>query len=87
MCRSTGRCCLALGCWRLDYNRTRPHSQLGWRTPSEFAMTCHPRRPTGRSQRQGRTPREKLEVVERPLQQRQSDRTWSLFAPQRSDRS
>src|SRR3954451_11645317 len=23
--------------------RTRPHSQLGWRTSSEFAMTCHPR--------------------------------------------
>ncbi|WP_247489753.1 IS3 family transposase [Bradyrhizobium sp. 17] len=34
----------ALGCWRADYNDTRPHSQLGWRTPSEFAMTCHPRR-------------------------------------------
>ncbi|MDH2356491.1 MULTISPECIES: IS3 family transposase [unclassified Bradyrhizobium] len=33
-----------LGCWRADYNDTRPHSQLGWRTPSEFAMTCHPRR-------------------------------------------
>ncbi|WP_456651398.1 MULTISPECIES: IS3 family transposase [unclassified Bradyrhizobium] len=35
---------VALGCWRADYNRTRPHSQLGWRTPSEFAITCHPRR-------------------------------------------
>ncbi|OSI34908.1 hypothetical protein BST65_01430 [Bradyrhizobium canariense] len=35
---------VALGCWRADYNDTRPHSQLGWRTPSEFAMTCHPRR-------------------------------------------
>ncbi|MGY3294403.1 putative transposase [Bradyrhizobium sp. LM3.6] len=34
---------VALGCWRADYNRTRPHSQLGWRTPSEFAITCHPR--------------------------------------------
>ncbi|MGY2933020.1 hypothetical protein ACVWZ6_002622 [Bradyrhizobium sp. GM6.1] len=33
-----------LGSWRADYNDTRPHSQLGWRTPSEFAMTCHPRR-------------------------------------------
>jgi putative transposase len=22
--------------WRLDYNRTRPHSALGWRTPTEF---------------------------------------------------
>ena len=35
---------VVLGCWRADYNDTRPHSQLGWRTPSEFAMTCHPRR-------------------------------------------
>ncbi|WP_407062480.1 transposase [Bradyrhizobium sp. 44] len=35
---------VALGCWRADYNDTRPHSQPGWRTPSGFAMTCHPRR-------------------------------------------
>jgi putative transposase len=35
---------ITLGCWRADYNDTRPHSQLGWKTPSEFALTCHPRR-------------------------------------------
>ncbi|WP_407117037.1 IS3 family transposase [Bradyrhizobium sp. LMG 9283] len=35
---------VALGCWRADYNDTRPHSRLGWRTPSEFAITCNPRR-------------------------------------------
>ncbi|MGY8685986.1 IS3 family transposase [Bradyrhizobium sp. UFLA05-153] len=35
---------VALGCWRADYNGTRPHSQLGWKTPSEFAFTYHPRR-------------------------------------------
>ncbi|WP_156936936.1 IS3 family transposase [Bradyrhizobium sp. WSM2254] len=35
---------VALGCWRVDYNEARPHSQLGWKTPSEFAFTCHPRR-------------------------------------------
>ena len=35
---------VALGCWRADYNNTRPHSQLGWKTPSEFAVTCQPRR-------------------------------------------
>ncbi|WGR93648.1 IS3 family transposase [Bradyrhizobium sp. ISRA443] len=35
---------VALGCWRADYNDARPHSQLGWKTPSEFAFTCHPRR-------------------------------------------
>jgi putative transposase len=35
---------VALGCWRADYNGSRPHSQLGWKTPSEFAFTFHPRR-------------------------------------------
>ena len=35
---------VALGCWRADYNDARPHSQLGWKTPSEFAFTCHARR-------------------------------------------
>ena len=35
---------VALGCWRADYNQVRPHSQLGWKTPSEFAFTCYPRR-------------------------------------------
>ncbi|MCA1538096.1 IS3 family transposase, partial [Bradyrhizobium sp. NBAIM03] len=33
-----------LGHCRADYNDTRPHSQLGWKTPSEFAFTCNPRR-------------------------------------------
>ncbi|MCP3476613.1 IS3 family transposase [Bradyrhizobium sp. CCGUVB1N3] len=33
-----------LGHWRADYNDARPHSQLGWKTPSEFAFTCNPRR-------------------------------------------
>jgi putative transposase len=35
---------VALRCWRADYNDARPHSQLGWKTPSEFAFTRHPRR-------------------------------------------
>jgi putative transposase len=35
---------IALRCWRADYNDHRPHSKLGWKTPSEFARTCHPRR-------------------------------------------
>jgi putative transposase len=35
---------VALGCWRADYNDARPHSRLGWKTPSEFAFTCHSRR-------------------------------------------
>jgi len=35
---------VALGCWRADYNDSRPHSRLEWKTPSEFAFTFHPRR-------------------------------------------
>jgi putative transposase len=34
---------VALGCWRTDYNGSRPHSRLGWKTPSEFAFSFHPR--------------------------------------------
>lgn len=35
---------VALGCWRTDYKDEWPHSQLGWKTPSEFAFTYNPRR-------------------------------------------
>jgi len=35
---------VALRCWRADYNDARPHSQLGWRTPAEFAFSFDPRR-------------------------------------------
>ena len=30
--------------WQLDYNTTRPHSKLGWQTPTDFAATFHSRR-------------------------------------------
>ena len=30
--------------WREDYNTSRPHSALGWKTPTEYATTLHPRR-------------------------------------------
>jgi putative transposase len=30
--------------WRADYNANRPHSRLGWLTPSEYARTLTPRR-------------------------------------------
>jgi putative transposase len=32
-----------LASWRRDYNENRPHSGLGWQTPTEFAETF-PRR-------------------------------------------
>jgi putative transposase len=34
----------ALANWRVDYNAVRPHSQLGWQTPTAFASTFTPRR-------------------------------------------
>jgi putative transposase len=30
--------------WRTDYNEHRPHSQMSWQTPDEFASTFTPRR-------------------------------------------
>jgi putative transposase len=30
--------------WRSDYNGSRPHSQLNWQTPNEFASTFTARR-------------------------------------------
>lgn len=36
--RSLAHARAALDRWRLDYNFSRPHSRLGWLTPSAFAM-------------------------------------------------
>ncbi|MCP1758543.1 putative transposase [Bradyrhizobium elkanii] len=47
---------VALRCWRTDYNDARPHSRLGWKTPSEFAFTCHPRRDLALRYAQGSAP-------------------------------
>lgn len=41
---SLGQARTALAIWRADYNGSRPHSQLGWQTPAEFASTFNPRR-------------------------------------------
>ncbi len=34
----------ALETWRRDYNTERPHSKLGWQTPTAYASTFRPRR-------------------------------------------
>ncbi|WGD32305.1 IS3 family transposase [Ancylobacter sp. WKF20] len=34
----------ALARWQVDYNTDRPHSKIGWQTPSAFAATFHKRR-------------------------------------------
>jgi putative transposase len=33
---------IVLAAWKHDYNTNRPHSRLGWLTPSEFAKTTTP---------------------------------------------
>ena len=35
---------IGLATWRADYNGSRPHSKIGWQTPSAFASTFNPRR-------------------------------------------
>ncbi len=44
--------------WRHDYNTQRPHSALGWRTPSEFASqhTREKQWPSDAAQRDGSAP-------------------------------
>jgi putative transposase len=32
--------------WRVDYNRVRPHTSLGYRTPEQFAQLHRGRSPT-----------------------------------------
>jgi putative transposase len=34
----------SLATWMADYNGLRPHSKIGWQTPSAFAATFQPRR-------------------------------------------
>jgi putative transposase len=59
---------VATALWRADYNAARPHSQIAWQTPDEFARTFTPRRsltlryangsaqaPTASPARQGKT--------------------------------
>ena len=46
----------ALATWKVDYNTSRPHSQIGWRTPTEFAATFPPRRALALRQTKGSAP-------------------------------
>jgi len=42
--------------WRADYNLNRPHSRLGWLTPTEYADTFNPRRDLALRSMQGSAP-------------------------------
>jgi putative transposase len=46
----------ALVNWSADYNTSRPHSQIGWRTPAEFAATFPTRRALALRQIKGSAP-------------------------------
>lgn len=41
---SLGQATIALEDWRRDYNRVRPHSRIGWKTPAEYAAELRARR-------------------------------------------
>ena len=47
----------ALASWRLDYNETRPHSKLGWMTPSAYAGILGGEAGRGAALRNGSAPR------------------------------
>lgn len=40
---SLAQTCMATALWHADYNTARPHSQIAWQTPDEFAKTFTPR--------------------------------------------
>ena len=71
---------VVLGCWRADYNDARPHSQLGWKTPSEFAFTCHPRRDLALRYAEGSAPAP-VATTAQPGQIQQPERTLYLTNP------
>jgi len=64
---------VALGCWRTDYNDNRPHSKLGWRTPSEFAFTFNPRRELALCYANGSAPAPSATTAQQGKTNRQSE--------------
>ena len=77
---------VALGCWRADYNGSRPHSQLGWKTSSEFAFTFHPRRDLALRYAKGSAPAPVAPTAQRPDARSEltAGKTWGqgrLFSP------
>ena len=64
---------VVLGCWRTDYNDNRPHSKLGWRTPSEFAFTFYPRRDLALRYADGSAPDPAASIVRQGKSNRRSE--------------
>ena len=65
----------ALGRWRSDYNGSRPHSALGWQTPSAFAATFHPRRDLPLRQAKSSAPDPATHPADKPKPNRQDKLT------------
>jgi hypothetical protein len=71
---------VALTPWRADYNCARPHSQIGWQTPGEFANTFNPRRSLALRNAKGAAPAPAAPPARqgKPMPETNSelDRTW-----------
>ena len=71
---------VATALWRADYNTARPHSQISWRTPDEFASTFTPRRSLALRYANGsaQTPAASPAQQDKPPPETNSklDRTW-----------
>jgi putative transposase len=61
--------------WRADYNHHRPHSRLGWLTPSEFAKTATPVQAmaTGAAYNDGSAPMAIAQPAQQGIFNRQSE--------------
>ncbi len=70
----------SLSAWRIDYNDHRPHSELGWMTPTEFAQTINPRRDAVLRSRNGSAPQPVATAPNTATQNRWSElktrKTW-----------
>ena len=63
----------ALETWRQDYNNERPHSKLGWQTPTAYASTFRPRRDLALRYAKGSAPDPVAPVPPTPNTTRQNE--------------
>lgn len=66
---------IALAMWRADYNGSRPHSKIGWQTPSAFASTFHSRRDLALRSADGSAPAPAAETARKGNCNRRSELT------------
>ena len=71
----------ALALWRLDYNEARPHSKLGWMTPSSYAAVLGGEAGRGAALRQGSAPRPLATHQPEGSNHQHQQRVGHLFGP------